>query len=199
MPKEPQQKTPRKRKTKPLSFKEELFCQELIKCGNQTRAAITAGYAVASASTTGAKLVLKPSIKKRLAELQAQVKKRNDLDTDEIVRRLNAIASVKQSDIGTYKGGKLVYDDLDKWSDEAKEVVWLNQSRKGVGKGEDFQILTDTTATKPDKLGALRELATITGLNQPFNTAIATLKAHGLNLFQDTEGKWHLEDTHANP
>ena len=190
------QKPPIRRKKKQLTPKEELFCQELVKCGNQTRAAIAAGYAVASAASTGAKLVIKPNIKRRLAELQAAVKKRNDLDTDEIVRRLNAIASVKQSDVGTYKNGKLVYDDLENWSEEAKEVVWLSQSRKGVGKGEDFQIITDTVATKPDKLGALRELASITGLNKDFNSSIACLAAHGLRLFQDSTGKWHLEDLH---
>ena len=190
------QKPPIRRKKKQLTPKEELFCQELVKCGNQTRAAITAGYAVASAQPTGAKLVSKPIIKRRIAELRAEVKKRNDLDTDEIVRRLNAIASVKQSDVGTFENGKLVYRNLDEWSEEAKECVWLSQDQKGVGKGEDFQIITTTTAAKPDKLGALRELATITGLNKDFNSSIACLKAHGLNLFQDAAGKWHLEDTH---
>ena len=189
-------KTPKRRKKKQLTPKEELFCQALVKCGNQTRAAITAGYAVASADVTGSKLLRKASVKRRVAELRSEVKKRNDLDTDEIVRRLNAIASVKQGDIGTFENGKLVYRDLDEWSEEAKECVWLSQDQKGVGKGEDFRILTTTTAAKSDKLGALRELATITGLNKDFNSSIACLKAHGLNLFQDASGKWHLEDTH---
>jgi phage terminase small subunit len=191
------EKTPtKKRKKKQLTAREERFCQELVKCGNQTRAAISAGYAVAGAQQAGARLVLKVVIKRRLTELRAEIKERNDLDTDEIVRRLNAIASVKQSDVGAFDNGALVYRNLEDWSDEAKECVWLTQTKKGVGKGEDFQILTITTADKPDKLGALKELSAITGLNKDFNSSIACLKSHGLNLFQDANGKWHLEDTH---
>lgn len=82
--------------TIPSKLKEEAFCVEFIKEFNGTQSAIAAGYAPKSAAVTASKLLIKPNIKIRIAELMSERMDRVKIDADYILQRL---AEIDQMDV----------------------------------------------------------------------------------------------------
>ena len=71
-----------------LSSKRELFCQEYIVDRNATQAAIRAGYSAAGAQQQGSRLLLDVVVKARVAELQEEAAKRNEVTVDSVIANL---------------------------------------------------------------------------------------------------------------
>ena len=84
---------------KPLTAKQERFCQEYLKCLNATRAAIKSGYSAANADKIGSNLVRKSRVTARLKELQAARSRRYEISAERILEELAKLAF---SDITDY-------------------------------------------------------------------------------------------------
>lgn len=85
---------PEKKKTtkqQKLTDRQERFCLEYVVDLNATQAAIRAGYKEGTAGQTAAENLKKPQIKKKIAQLQAEIAKRTEITADMVVRELAAI------------------------------------------------------------------------------------------------------------
>ncbi len=77
-----------------LSVKQEKFCLEYAKSGNQRQAYLKAGYKCkneASADASASQLLRNPKVKERLAELVAEIKNSSIADITEMQQALTSI------------------------------------------------------------------------------------------------------------
>lgn len=77
-----------------LSVKQEKFCLEYAKSGNQRQAYIKAGYKCkndASADASASQLLRNPKVKERLAELAEEIKNASIADITEMQQKLTEI------------------------------------------------------------------------------------------------------------
>jgi len=82
-----------------LTAKQEKFCQEYIKGLNGTQAAIRAKYSKKTAKVIATENLSKPSIMKRLAELQKPALEESKLDAQYVLKRLKQIDELDILDI----------------------------------------------------------------------------------------------------
>lgn len=71
-----------------MTPKQEQFCREYLIDLNATQAAIRAGYSAKTANREGSRLLTKPEIQTKVAELMAERTHRTERDADEVLRRL---------------------------------------------------------------------------------------------------------------
>jgi len=89
---------------KPLTQKEEVFCQEYVKDFNGTRAALAAGYAKKSAAQFSTANLKKPNVQEKLESLKAEIAKKNEIDATYVLKRLVEIDKMDALDILTDDG-----------------------------------------------------------------------------------------------
>ena len=77
---------------KPLTERQEVFCNEFIKDLNAVQAAIRAGYSTQHAKKNAYTLLRQARISERIAELKGESIKRTKIEADDILRRLVRIA-----------------------------------------------------------------------------------------------------------
>ena len=77
---------------KPLTERQEVFCNEFIKDLNAVQAAIRAGYSTQHAKKNAYTLLRPPRISERISELKGDSIKRTKIEADDILRRLVRIA-----------------------------------------------------------------------------------------------------------
>ena len=77
---------------KPLTERQEVFCNEFIKDLNAVQAAIRAGYSTQHAKKNAYRLLRQPRISERISELKGDSIKRTKIEADDILRRLVRIA-----------------------------------------------------------------------------------------------------------
>lgn len=75
-------------KSKELTDKQELFCQEYLIDLNATQAAIRAGYSKDTAYSIGSENLKKPDIRTRIAELMIERSKKLLIDQDFVIQNL---------------------------------------------------------------------------------------------------------------
>ena len=73
---------------KPLTAKRRWYCEEFVKDRCQTKAAIRAKYSEKSAGSTAHKLMQLPEIQAYIAELEADIARRNEVSVDASIRNL---------------------------------------------------------------------------------------------------------------
>lgn len=78
-----------------LTEKQKKFCDEYIKLGNATQAAIKAGYSEKTARFTGAENLTKPNIKNYIDEKMAELASERIMSAQEILERLSLIANAE--------------------------------------------------------------------------------------------------------
>ena len=71
-----------------LNYRQKKFCQEYLKSGNATRAAIIAGYSEQTANEQGARLLANVSVKKYITEFQSKIEKKNILSAQQLQEEL---------------------------------------------------------------------------------------------------------------
>lgn len=71
-----------------MNFRQKKFCQEYLKSGNATKAAIIAGYSEQTANEQGARLLANVSVKKYIAEFQSKIEKKNILSAQQLQEEL---------------------------------------------------------------------------------------------------------------
>lgn len=84
-----------------LSVKQEKFCLEYAKSGNQRQAYLKAGYKCkneASADASASQLLRNPKVKERLAELVAEIKNSSISDITEMQQALTSIIRQKMDE-----------------------------------------------------------------------------------------------------
>ena len=81
-----------------LTSKQERFCREYLIDLNATQAAKRAGYSETSAHSTGSENLKKPEIAARIQCLQAERAERVEIQADDVVRELAAMAMSNPQD-----------------------------------------------------------------------------------------------------
>lgn len=79
---------------KPLTPKEERFCEEYVTDLNGTQAAIRAGYSERSAPVTASRLLIKANVVQKVQALMDERSKRTRIDADTILKELLRLATV---------------------------------------------------------------------------------------------------------
>ena len=71
-----------------LTFRQKRFCQAYMTSPTAKEAVIEAGYSSKGATVTATKLIKRPEVKEYIAKLEADAAERNNIDQDELVKRL---------------------------------------------------------------------------------------------------------------
>ena len=178
----------------PLTPFQERFCQEYTSSGNavesykkvcQTRKrAVTHSYCQQRAL----QLMRYPKVKARVIELQADLKERNKVTADNIVKEMARLALSNMGKVASWDAEKITLKNSDEIDDDTMAAISeISQTKDGV------------KAKFYDKLGALNSLAKIMGMhreqveltgkdgkplipeNEPDEISIATFLAHCLD------------------
>lgn len=99
-----------------LTPKQQKFADEYIKTGNATQSAIEAGYSKKSAQVIGAENLLKPMVKKYIAERMEQIASNRVMGYTEAVELLTSIARGELMEtvvVGTMNGAETVEKEAD--------------------------------------------------------------------------------------
>lgn len=99
-----------------LTIKQKTFCEEYVRTGNATQAAIFAGYSQKTASAIGTENLQKPNLKSYIGQLSEELKKASIADADEVMQFLTSVLrdEVKEDKaIGTQQGVEIVNLPLD--------------------------------------------------------------------------------------
>lgn len=183
------------------NHRQEIFCLEYVKDGDKLRAYKAAGYEPVSDNSWGScssQLLNKSYVKKRLAELQARIANRVEVNAARVINELGRIAfSDPRKVLG--KDGTII--DPKDWDDDmAGAVAGLEVEKLFEGKGNQKLFIGYTQKVKLwDKNTALTNLAKHFKLllDEPpksgdtFNTQV--------NIYVPDNGRNPLEVlTHAN-
>lgn len=99
-----------------LTPKQQKFADEYIKTGNATQSAIEAGYSKKSAQVIGAENLLKPMVRKYIAERMEQIASNRVMGYTEAVELLTSIARGELMEtvvVGTMNGAETVEKEAD--------------------------------------------------------------------------------------
>lgn len=125
---------------KPLTGKQELFCQEFIKDLNAVQAAVRAGYLPQHAKKNAYTFLRHAGISARISELKADSMKRTKIEADDILRRLIRIAERTEQE-GDYNAAIRSLELLGKhqalWTD--KNITEITNAFATGNSDEDIQ------------------------------------------------------------
>ncbi len=97
-----------------LRFREELFCLKYIEYNrNGMRAAIACGYSPASANATAIALIKRPEIRARIIEIVAPVLRKAELDVEEMLGQIHAVATFDRRKMFNPDGTRKLFHELD--------------------------------------------------------------------------------------
>lgn len=108
----------KKKKPRKLSARQQCFISEYLVDCNEEQAAIRAGYAKKSASSTGARLLKHPAIRQVLQEGQRDRCARTAITQDAVVRELAAVGFASLKDVCEWDDGHLRIVDSQALTDE---------------------------------------------------------------------------------
>lgn len=109
-----------KSNTKKLTFKQEKFCEEYMKDGNGTRAAIRAGYSPNGASVTGSDLLANPNISEKIESLKSTQSGKTRATIENFLEQLSKLAFADRTKIFSADGSLL---PVDEWPEECKACI----------------------------------------------------------------------------
>lgn len=139
-----------------LLAQEERFSQEYVIDNNGTQAAIRAKYTPHSAKETASKLLARPRVQKRVAELQAEIADRLGIKADAVITEFARIAFANLQDF-VGKGNRI--KDVSKLPRELAAVI------EAVDKGRN-----GTKIKLHSKLTALENLGKHLGIYEKDNS-----------------------------
>jgi len=135
-----------------LTNKQTKFCREYIIDLNATQAAIRAGYSKNTARFIACENLTKPNIQQKLAELQKEVAKRNEVTIDIIIGELKELGFSNISDF-MHNGKMLPLAEVTKDRLKAVSQVKLTRTSNDDSERETIEFKFY------DKLSALDKLA----------------------------------------
>jgi phage terminase small subunit len=178
-----------RRTGKPLSERQELFCQEYMKHHNATRAYLAAYESDSefNAGKKGSQVLKSSDVQARIMELQADRAYRNQIDSDRVLLEIARIAFTNITDVVSFNDESMTITDSDELAEDVKSAiaeVSIKDTKFGVNRNVKMH----------DKSKALAVLCQHLGLTNDFNGAIACLRKYGLYVSQSEDGKWGLTD-----
>ena len=149
-----QQKTPNE--------KELEFLKEYLKDFNGGRAALAAGYSSSSARVTACKILKRPHIVKFLDDYKADIKKRADINTDEMIVLLKEIMMARVTDFiaPDLEGGVDVNEDSANLRAIQEYIVTEKVTETG-------DVIRNVRLKLRDPVAAMERLARLSGLDKP--------------------------------
>lgn len=151
-----------------LNPKQQTFCAEYLKDFNGAAAAVRAGYSKKTARTIAEQNLTKLDIRAEISRLVEARRERLQIDADEVVQTLAAIAFTPISHVVTIANGQATLLDSSQWSSNAHKAV------------ENVRTTKDGFVVKMhSKLEALNRLGQHLGLFKDDAQAIATLTQYG--------------------
>lgn len=101
----------------------EIFCAEYLITMNAQDAAIKAGYSARSAKVQGSKLLAQPKVQEYLKTLVDARKKRLQVDADQVVEELAAIAFGSPLNVVEFHGDDIRLKDSKKLSEKQSAII----------------------------------------------------------------------------
>lgn len=152
---------------KPLTEKQELFCQRYLIDFNATKAAKDAGYSEETAYAIGWENLRKPEIQERIQQIRAEMGKSFNITRERIAQEYARLAFFDIKKVYNEDGELLPITDLD--DDTAAAIAGIevandwdkDESGKSVIVGQLRKIKIS------DKRAALDSLAKLMGYNEP--------------------------------
>jgi len=185
--------------------RQKIFIREKIRSGNDTAAAIAAGYSPISAYDIGHDLGHDPEIKKAIAAQQKARLNRLKIDTDRLVKELLIIALSRFTDVAEIVDGKLmIWDTLDLTDIDVASIAKVTETKqeKTVKNPETGNIETTVTTKLSlefyNRLDALKELSRILGIRKDMDSAFSDLQQFGFQVIYDEEKGYILVDERQN-
>jgi phage terminase small subunit len=89
------------------AFKVEVFVRHYLRDFNAARAARAAGFAAGGSKEQGYALLQEPDVKAEIERKQAELRTKLDVELDDILRELAAIAFARLDDVATWHGKRL--------------------------------------------------------------------------------------------
>jgi phage terminase small subunit len=185
--------------------RQRIFIREKIRTGNDTAAAISAGYSPSSAYDIGHDLARKPEIKKAITAQQKARLKRLEIDTDKLVQELLIIALSRFTDVAEIVDGKLmIWDTLDLTDIDVASIAKISETKtEKISRDPESGNIETTITTKLslefyNRLDALKELSRILGIRKDMDAAFNDLQQFGFHIVYDEEKGYILVDDRQN-
>lgn len=154
---------------KKLTGKQERFCEEYLIDLNATQAAIRAGYSVDTAAEIGSENLRKPLVAKKICELKALIRQKNEGLAQEVIDELKKVGfSNIQNYIGT---GNSILDISGIDTLKAAAVSSIKKSVTSFGDGEGNEGTKEVVELKMwDKISALEKIGRHLGIFEADNS-----------------------------
>lgn len=172
-----------------LSLREAKFCEEFLIDGNQSAAYRRAGWKSKDPRADASRLIRKPDVAARIAELKAAQQERQQRAGEFVLSSLSAIVASRIDDVLDLSLPIPQLKPLDEIPAAALSAI---QSICIKTDGEKQEIRLNMWS----KLQAAEMLGRHAGLWDDFNGAIATLRKYGIELKQGEAG-WEVQDQSA--
>lgn len=174
---------------KKLTGKEERFCSEYFKDFNGARAARDVGYSVHSAREIAVKLLAKPHIKTKIAEMKANIAEVAMISPMQIINEHRKIAySTIASLLNTWIDRK-DFDELTEDDKACIKSISTKVIKQNIGTSESPNIV-DVEYVKLelyDKQKSLELLAKMTGADAPTKIQLSGTGEDGAIVWQETK------------
>lgn len=181
-----------------LTAKQENFCQ-LYVTGMTASEAYFEAYNSRHMGTVRAeasKLMAKPKIAKRIAELQAASADRVGQLGDNLIRETAAIAFSDLTQILQFSAEGLSITPSEQLPREVSAAI---SSIKATSRTRMGETVSKIEIRLHDKVKALDLLSRLLGLTSDWNQFLAMGQKFGLIIYQDDCGRWQIEDTNPTP
>jgi phage terminase small subunit len=166
---------------KPLTEKEELFCQSYLIDFNGARAAREAGYSSDSAKEIACENLTKPHIRARIQELRTEMGKSFNITRERIAQEYSRMAFGDIRKIFKADGSLLLPHEWD--DDTAAIIAGLDTDELFEGAGQDREQIGYTKKVKlNDKRAALDSLVKMMGYAAPTKTELTGADGNELNF-----------------
>lgn len=120
-----------------MTKRQEMFCQEFVKSGNATQAAIKAGYSEKTANEQGSRLLAKVSIQDKIKQLSDEIRTEKIIDARKMQEVLTSIIL----------------------QESQEEVIVV----EGCGDGVSEAVTKTKTPSQSDRIKAIQLLARMQG------------------------------------
>jgi hypothetical protein len=138
-------KPPSKTKRHTLSHREKVFVQLVARTGNVTQSYIDAGHDCtrASAATCGHRMLRNVEVREAVAEARKELLRLLEMDANEAMRRLSAVAGFDPADVFDLSSGNML--PLKDWPERARLAVtgWKDGEVKLGNKVEALRLIAE--------------------------------------------------------
>ena len=133
-----------------LSFRRKAFAKHYVKCGNQTHAAIKAGYSPRSARNQGARLMANDDVKEYIDTLAAEAEAIQELTMEHVAAMILKEARNAKNDGARIRAQEL----LGKWKGGFVDRV---ENTNRLGQQDAEKLIADIEKISPVAAEALRK------------------------------------------